>query len=314
MVDNCSASNLILPNTFIVGVAKCGTTSIFDWLADHPEVCASSEKEVYYLCDKGNPLMNRKLNYHKNGLDGYAHYFGHYVPGKHKIILEGSPSYFYERTPLKVIPSFSPQAKIIILLRKPSDRVYSSYQFARNTMSQIDHNINFLEFIEKCRGFSDVPVLEHEAVDTLAYNSIDGSKYSNFMKKWLASFDRNNIHVYLTSEFMNSSELMKRISKELGISLSFWDIYDFEKKMETYQVKNQSFHRMALYLYRKYLTLGLPKRWVNSLEKRYMEKNTTRLSPKQEEEKKALKELDDEFIPYNEVLERMLGIDLSEWK
>jgi hypothetical protein len=313
MFDKLNTPDLILPNTFIVGVAKCGTTSIFDWLADHPEVCASSEKEVYYLCDKVNPLMNRKLNFHTNGLDGYGHYFGHYESNKHKIILEGSPSYFYEQTPLEVIPTFNPHAKIIILLRKSSDRIYSSYQFARNTMAQIDQNISFPEFIQKCREYADVSVLDHQSVDTLAYNSIEGSKYSIFMQKWLASFDIKNIHVYLSDEFIDSSNLMKRISKDLGINPSFWDTYDFERKMETYLVRNQTIHRMVLSLYRRHL-MRLPRGWTNGFEKWYMARNTSKLPSKQNQDKEILRELDAEFVPYNEELERMLGIDLSVWQ
>jgi hypothetical protein len=181
-------------------------------------------------------------------------------------------------------------------------------------MSQIDHNISFPEFVEKCRGYSEVSVLDHKTVGTLAYNSIEGSKYSNFMQKWLASFDRNNIHVYLSDEFVDHSKLMKRISKDLGINPSFWDTYDFERKMETYLVKNQAIHRMVLSLYRRYLALRLSRSWTSGFEKWYMKRNTTRLSPKQDHDKKILKELDAEFIPYNEELERMLGIDLSSWK
>ena len=47
----------MLPNVAMVGVPKCGTTSVFSYLADHPEVCQSSEKETYFLMDKGHPLF-----------------------------------------------------------------------------------------------------------------------------------------------------------------------------------------------------------------------------------------------------------------
>ena len=314
MVYKSSKSNLILPNTFIVGVAKSGTTSIFDWLADHPEVCGSREKEAYYLCDKGNPLMNSKFNYYKNGLEGYSHFFQHYDSKKHKVILEGSPSYFYEDTPLKVIASFNPHAQIIIILRKPSARVYSSYQFARNTMSQIDHNMSFSKFIETCREYAGKPLMDHKTINTLGFNSIEGSRYANFMHKWLATFDRNNIHVYLTEEFSNPLKLMKCISKDIGINSSFWDTYKFERKMETYLIKNQFLHRVVLYLFRSYLKFNLPRSWINAFENTYLNINTQQLPPIGNCESKILKKLDVEFIPDNEELERMLDIKLLEWK
>ncbi len=67
-----------LPNVVIVGAPKCGTSSVFAWLADHTEVGSSHVKETFYLMDKGNPLLKPHSNFHEHGLEGYKAYFEDY--------------------------------------------------------------------------------------------------------------------------------------------------------------------------------------------------------------------------------------------
>ena len=51
-------SRAMLPNVVIAGAPKCGTTSLFAWLADHPDVCGSNVKEARYFLDPGDPLFD----------------------------------------------------------------------------------------------------------------------------------------------------------------------------------------------------------------------------------------------------------------
>jgi hypothetical protein len=64
-----------LPNLIIGGAPKCGTSSLFQWLADHPEVCGSRVKEIFYLMDRDHPLLKAESNFHNHGLCGYESYF-----------------------------------------------------------------------------------------------------------------------------------------------------------------------------------------------------------------------------------------------
>ena len=125
---------MVLPNVIIAGAAKCGTTSLFHWLSDHPEVCASKEKELCFFYDKDWPLWNKKVkyNYHLNGLEKYQNLFEHCKSVNAKVVIEATPNYLYSRTALNVIPTLNPRPKILFILRKPSDRVYSIYQFFKN--------------------------------------------------------------------------------------------------------------------------------------------------------------------------------------
>src|SRR5881394_1202704 len=70
-------SNLCLPNAVIGGAPKCGTSSAFTWLLQHPQVCGSKPKETCYLLDADDPLCQPDANWHTHGLEGYAAYFRH---------------------------------------------------------------------------------------------------------------------------------------------------------------------------------------------------------------------------------------------
>ena len=97
---------MILPNVIIAGAPKCGTTSLFEYLAAHPAVCPATVKETRYLIDKDYPLYHQERSFLRRGLVGYSEFFQKHIPGLHKIFIEATPDYMYQNTPLKVLPLF----------------------------------------------------------------------------------------------------------------------------------------------------------------------------------------------------------------
>src|SRR3954447_11498443 len=77
---------LTVPNVVVVGVSRAGTTSMFNALAWHPDVCGSDIKEVRYFTPLryGQPLAP---------LEDYANHFRH-ASGE-RLVLEATPGYFY---------------------------------------------------------------------------------------------------------------------------------------------------------------------------------------------------------------------------
>lgn len=106
-------------NFFIIGASKCGTTSFYNILNQHPDICLSSIKETEYFA-----LPEKK----KSQID-YKDYFKH-CTGE-KIIGEVCPSY----SELNVVPwvpeniyNYNSNAKIIYLIRNPIDRIESVWK------------------------------------------------------------------------------------------------------------------------------------------------------------------------------------------
>ena len=110
-----------LPNFFIVGAARSGTTSLWNYLKQHPKVFMPEDeldKEPAYFSEKG-----RNLNYEK-----YLRLFRG-ADISHERIGEASTAYLTDPSSAQKIYDFLPNAKIIIMLRNPVDRAYSLYQW-----------------------------------------------------------------------------------------------------------------------------------------------------------------------------------------
>jgi hypothetical protein len=105
------------PNFFIVGAPRSGTTAMYEYLRQHPDVFMPYRKEpVYFGSDltKRPPFLDEA---------GYLKLFG---PGKGRSRLgEATVWYLYSETAAAEIKAFDPDARIIIMLRDPVEMIYS---------------------------------------------------------------------------------------------------------------------------------------------------------------------------------------------
>ena len=109
---------MTLPNLLVIGAAKCGTTSLHHYLAAHPEIAMSAEKELNYFVAEKNG--GRSLTWYESQFDGTAPVRG-----------ESSPAYTaypcYAGVPER-IHSVVPEARLVYVVRDPIERVVSHYQ------------------------------------------------------------------------------------------------------------------------------------------------------------------------------------------
>ena len=111
---------------FIVGAPKAGTTSLYHYLNEHPEISMSSQKEPDYFSDAD--IQNEGMYYGKNRIDTIKKYHSLFDDNSEsKLKGEASVSYlFYKNVPQK-IKAYNPDSKIIIMLRNPIERAFSHY-------------------------------------------------------------------------------------------------------------------------------------------------------------------------------------------
>ncbi|MGL6342534.1 MAG: sulfotransferase, partial [Waterburya sp.] len=64
-----------LPNLIIAGAPKAGSSSLFHWIAAHPEVYGAPCKETFYFIDRDSSLFRPEANYNLHGLDLYESFF-----------------------------------------------------------------------------------------------------------------------------------------------------------------------------------------------------------------------------------------------
>jgi len=108
------------PNFFIVGAAKAGTTTLYDYLKDHPEVYMPTNE-----LHKEPSHFSNLISWYKNR-EKYLALFKDAKP-HHRWIGEASTAYLTDPAAARNIFNYDPNAKIIIILRNPAERAYSMY-------------------------------------------------------------------------------------------------------------------------------------------------------------------------------------------
>ena len=303
---------MTLPNLVIAGAPKCGTSSLFSWLADHPEACGSTVKETFYLMDEGHPLRRQQSNYQAHGLKGYQSYFQNGA-SQHRLVFEATTHYLYQQTALDVLSNLSSSPQIVFLLRKPSDRVYSSFQYSKHNLGNVDARVSFAQFIDAVRSRMEGPSVDAYAGES-AYvlkHDIQYSRYIEYISQWAARCGTDRVHVLLFEEMKREPRMfMQHLAGRLGIDPTFYDSYDFPVKNETVHIKNPSLQRRA----RKFhgaIPRGRLKTWLKGA---YLKAQSGQpANGKTAEDRQILAELEQEFQPFNRRLADEFGLDLSAW-
>ncbi|MBX3504011.1 MAG: sulfotransferase domain-containing protein [Parvibaculum sp.] len=104
-----------IPNTFLAGAPKCGTTSLANWLSEHPDIFLPAKKEPHFF--------NAELN----NCGSFASYLSLYegCPASKKILLDGSTSYFTSKESISRIVEATSAPKFVVMLRNPVELVRS---------------------------------------------------------------------------------------------------------------------------------------------------------------------------------------------
>ncbi len=197
---------MILPNFIILGAAKAGTTALYHYLKQHPEIGMSRIKETNYLALKGDPLDFRgpgDADYIKRFTitteAGYLDQFAD-CSGK-KAIGEASPLYLYSpKAPLE-IKSLLPDAKLIAILRNPVDRAYSAFlHLTRDNR-------------ETTRDFAEALRLEPARIADRwehIWHYLEMGRYADQLARYFDLFDRDQMKVYLYRDFRNDPLSIQR--------------------------------------------------------------------------------------------------------
>ena len=152
---------------FIVGAPKAGTTSLYHYMDNHPEVKMSSKKEPDYFSDR--ELFNQGLYYGGNRIDTLEKYKKLFLNMKEeKIMCEASVSYLYYPNVANRIKDYNPDAKIVIMLRNPVDRAYSHYTMI------VKHGQEKLSFKDAIKNEKEkfFPIYQKMLQDSNYYNDL----------------------------------------------------------------------------------------------------------------------------------------------
>ncbi|CAN5770838.1 sulfotransferase [soil metagenome] len=202
------------PNLFVVGDAKCGTTSLFHLFAMAPEIGKPHRKEIHYFSSP--ELMERIAGPGDAGLPAQfvhdeASYLAKFagIDADLPLIVDVSPSYLRSQAAGR-IRAFAPEAKIIITLREPAAKVFSQYvHLWSEGRETLPFEAAYARSAERREaGFSDM------------FNYEGGGYYAEAVRHYLDIFGAERVHVILFEELIGDFEAERaRLEAFLGVAL-----------------------------------------------------------------------------------------------
>ena len=192
---------MVFPNFLIIGAAKSGTTSLYSYLNQHPQIYMSSVKEPRFFALEGKEInyqgpakvINQKTI---NTLEEYESLFDGVQ--NETAIGEASTLYLYHPKAVKKIKQYIPQVKLIAILRDPVKRAFSSYQ---HLLRDGYETLSFAAALkaEKERIADNYPPLWHYQQRGFYYQQLS---------QYFAEFPAEQIKVYLYEDLIQNSHLM----------------------------------------------------------------------------------------------------------
>jgi hypothetical protein len=177
---------------FIIGAQKAGTTSLYEYIKGHPDICFSSPKELTFFIDqffynKGEKYLNSFFSdFSANQIRITAH--------THMLASADAPKRLFD---------YNANAKLIVCLRNPVDRARSAYNYA---ISKGWETRSLVEAIEKG------PINRH--TDYLA-----GSMYFRNLERWSKYFKNDRLLLIKSTNLKSSPQFeLTRLSEFLGIN------------------------------------------------------------------------------------------------
>lgn len=197
--------NSRLPDFFICGAAKSGTTSLFNYLGQHSSIFTPEQKEPGYF----SALRPLESPYRYGQLFKEA--------GEHQYTGEASGAYLTSPDSALRISKAVPQAKIIIMLRNPADRAFSLYQWMIE------------EGYEWAPTFKDALRMEEDRRNSVSFVKENPEYFYNFLyrtsgcyarqvERFLETFDWEQVRFLIFDDFVSSpASCTRKIFRFLGI-------------------------------------------------------------------------------------------------
>jgi hypothetical protein len=301
---------MTMPNFLIIGAMKSGTTALYYYLEQHPQVYMSPVKEPNFFAFEGEELGSRRPGDRKaighasiTNLEDYRALYARATD--EKALGEASHSSLYSPRAVERIKHHVPNAKLIAILRNPVDRAYSHFLHSLRTGTEPLSN-----FAEALR---DEASGARKASRRQGY--FDIGLYGEQLRRYFDAFGRDQVRVYL-HEDLNSSphETMRDIFRFLYVDDSFVPDVSLRRNVSGFP-KNKTLDK---YLRRPYpvkrvLKLYLPGavRWRLSVSFDALKTRNLIEPPKLQPELRH--QLTEAYREDVLKLQEVIGRDLSAW-
>lgn len=293
------------PTFLVLGAPKCGTTSVYYYLKQHPDVYLC-RKEVHFFAH-GDPL------YQDITVQTWEEYLSLFDDADDaSAIGEVAVRYLYSETAFKKIKKYLPGGKLLVFLRDPVERAFSHFlmRFRTGGMVPEDGTVPSEEEIRE------------EFDEKKDY--VERSLYYKHMKKYFEKFPSNNISVFLLEDIKsNPNGTIRDVFKFIGVDGEYSVNTDKQYNVSTVDDYNSLLVTLRRNKFLRYLRGSrIVKRLISGLIPRSL---LDRLEWRRAGSSKSIKEVVDlppdvrrRLVRYYEdditKLEDLIGRDLSHWK
>ncbi|MEL6444356.1 MAG: sulfotransferase domain-containing protein [Bacteroidota bacterium] len=246
-----------IPEFVIVGAPKCGTTALFEYLGEHPELHLPFKEPHHFGSDLRPEFYRggrRDLNWYYDKLKGAA-------PGQ--LTGEASVWYLYSKKAAEEIYAHNPDAKIIIMLREPASMMYSLYNMFMWVRDLVPNGVLYETNVGAVKPLTFEEALANQDERKAEFESMrdldaergvrarrifhtEVAKYTEQVQRYLDVFPRDQVKIVLLDD------IKADVAKVYRESLEFIGVKDtafkasFEVVNSSREIKSYTLHRLML--------------------------------------------------------------------
>lgn len=292
------------PNLFIIGAPKCGTTGLYTYLRNHPEVFMSPMKEPDFFASD--------VCGHQRKITSVPEYLNCFSGANgEKTIGEASVAYLSSRTAPQEIKAFSPASRIIIMLRNPVDVMHA--QHSQRIFDNMEHIRDFEAAVdsEQDRKWRSGR-FKGEKIIRPGYREV--AQFSGPVRRYLDIFGRENVNVVIYDDVRSDTaaaygEVLRFL--QLGpIPEVQCPVVNANRRVRNMAI--QEFVRHPPKLVRRLARTVMPQN-LRSGTGEFLRRLNTVCEPAAPLSENLRRRLAGECKPDIEELSSLLGRDLSHW-
>lgn len=223
------------PNFFIVGAPKSGTTALYSYLGQHPEIFMCTPKEPQFFA---SDIFGSQRN-----ITTLSEYLSCFTQARTSRIGEASTCYLGSPSAPQQIQEFSPQARIIIMLRNPIDVMYAEH--SERLVDGAEHITDFAKAVDSAepRRYR-TGRFRGQCVVRPSYREL--AQFSKQVKRYYDRFDRSNVYVVLYDDFASDTKRVYiAVLSFLGVSPE--QECSFEVVNANRRIRNVRIHDLVRY-------------------------------------------------------------------
>lgn len=291
------------PNAIVIGAPRSGTTSLYEYLGQHPDVFVSPVKETRFFAYEGQALDFQgpadPYTINRDSITDPEAYQALFAgQSDESVVAEASPIYLSHPRAPERIKQHVPHAKMIVSLRNPVSRAYSDF-------------LNMVRLgWEPLRDFETALDREDDRIAAgwgPFYQYRSKGYYGRQMARYLDRFAEEQLLVFPFKELQSDPErVMKRVYSFLGVSTAVTP--DVEQAHNRSGLpRSEVVHSILTHP----VTEAVFRGPLRSVRQRWRDRNTRHEKPPMPPA--ARRRLVDAYRDDVEQLERLLDLDLSHW-